>query len=259
MMKLQLLLQRSFRYAIRQRICSIFPTIFFEILFPTILIFLLLFIRYASNVLIKDFAQNPTNLPEYFNRTICSQQLERTSRRCFQKSSFSTSKLIFQPKNDEIDRFVDLVRKKSIEFGCDRIQITSETLSDDRQREYLQNETIIVNFQTTNNLRTERKLNYQIFVQMSNRLMKFEPIDYSFLWFSHPNLVSQTSIFPEFADLKIFLDNLLIDFQLNKTFEYQLTQRSISCPPFRRDFLFESSPISVILVLILIDFVFLIP
>jgi hypothetical protein len=42
---------------------------------------------------------------------------------------------------------------------------------------------------------------------------------------------------PEFTDVKIFIDSLLISYQSNRPMEYELERTALTCTPFRRDFL----------------------
>ncbi|CAF3526948.1 unnamed protein product [Rotaria sp. Silwood1] len=92
----------------------------------------------------------------------------------------------------------------------------------------------------------------------------------SFISFLHPTLIPdrsnitdsdnrEGSELPEFTDVKMFIDSLLIDYQTNKTVEFELERSPMTCTPIRRDSLFESGSILPTTILILIDFIFLIP
>ncbi|CAF4202417.1 unnamed protein product, partial [Adineta steineri] len=77
--KLNLLLQRSFRYSYRQRCCRCFPTIFCELLFPLILIGLLALTRYGTNALFEEMNKNSYSDPRNFDhRSQCSQDQNST-------------------------------------------------------------------------------------------------------------------------------------------------------------------------------------
>ncbi|CAF4810977.1 unnamed protein product, partial [Rotaria sp. Silwood2] len=64
---------------------------------------------------------------------------------------------------------------------------------------------------------------------------------------------------PEFTDVKMFIDSLLIGYQTNKTIEFELERSPMICTPVRRDSIFESGSILVTTILILVDFIFIIP
>ncbi|CAF4673197.1 unnamed protein product, partial [Rotaria sp. Silwood2] len=64
---------------------------------------------------------------------------------------------------------------------------------------------------------------------------------------------------PEFTDIKIFIDSLLIGYQTNKTIEFEIERNPMICTPIRRDSIFESGSILPTTILIMIDFIFLIP
>ena len=78
--------------------------------------------------------------------------------------------------------------------------------------------------------------------------------------------------------MKIFIDSLLMSYQMGKTIDLELERAPIRCTPFRRDFIFgksaiislrnihprhffrlESGAVLVTFILLLVDFVFLIP
>lgn len=96
---------------------------------------------------------------------------------------------------------------------------------------------------------------------MPTFLRKNDPIDFSFLSFLHPStsidslslLLStdenasrlafiadrtKKGALPDFGDVKVFVDELLISSQSNRSIEYQLERTPFSCTPFRRDFIY---------------------
>ena len=186
--KLALLLQRAFRYSDREKCCGYCSTILCELFFRLLLLFILLFVRYASNALTSDFTHNSTNtFPEFFNGRRCSQDLDqiaRSSNRCFRNSP---TNLVFQPKNEQIVQLAKLAQKKLNESNCDGIRVWSEMPDDERQRELLHNFTVIVHFSPAKDLKEERKLIYHILVRMPNVVVKNDSIDLSFLSYLHPS------------------------------------------------------------------------
>jgi hypothetical protein len=88
---------------------------------------------------------------------------------------------------------------------------------------------------------------------------------------------NEGSELPEFTDVKIFIDSLLIGYQTNTTIKLELERKSMTCTPYRRDFIFgiikstsisidfvcllflESGAAIVTTVLVFIDLIFLIP
>ena len=114
------------------------------------------------------------------------------------------------------------------------------------------------------NLKEQRKLMYNIIVRMPTVLAKNDPIDLSFLSYLHPSFISdrsnmtnqnkiEGSEFPEFTDVKIFLDSLLISYQSNRSIDVEVKRRPMTCTPFRRDFINGESQTSM-RILIELDF-----
>jgi hypothetical protein len=81
---------------------------------------------------------------------------------------------------------------------------------------------------------------------------------------------------PEFSDVKMFVDSLLVSYQTGVDIGFELERTAMICTPFRRDFIngkvedhsderstltfiSESGSALVTFVIIVIDFVFLIP
>ncbi|CAF3577194.1 unnamed protein product [Rotaria sp. Silwood2] len=74
---------------------------------------------------------------------------------------------------------------------------------------------------------------------MSNTFTKNAPVDMSFVSFSHPTLIAdrsnvmdsnnkEGSELPEFTDIKIFIDSLLIGYQTNKTIEFEIERNPMN-------------------------------
>lgn len=54
------------------------------------------------------------------------------------------------------------------------------------------------------------------------------------------NNEKEGSELPEFSDVKMFIDVLLMEYQTNRPIEYQLERNLMTCTPFRDDFLFSN-------------------
>ncbi len=134
--KLNLLLQRSFRYSRRQRCCRCCPTILCELLFPIILMILLLLARYGTNELIKSLNDNP-----YMNYPRCSQDSNTSTTsskdimgKCFQfppsyeATRFSPgvsnrTNIIFHPVTNDTDQLVQHAQARLRMMNCMNINI----------------------------------------------------------------------------------------------------------------------------------------
>jgi hypothetical protein len=44
---------------------------------------------------------------------------------------------------------------------------------------------------------------------------------------------------PEFTDIKMFVDSLLMEYQTNRAIQYELERNLMTCAPYRNDFLFS--------------------
>ncbi len=44
---------------------------------------------------------------------------------------------------------------------------------------------------------------------------------------------------PEFADVKLFVDTLLMEYQSNRSIQYELQRNLMACTPYRDDYLFS--------------------
>ncbi|CAF1011366.1 unnamed protein product [Rotaria sordida] len=294
--KLNLLLQRSLRYSYRQRCCGCCPTILCELLFPLIIIGLLALARYGTNALIREMNGNSDSNSRGFGGPLCSQNINTTTTilskdlftKCFKfppsykgrkwslldsNTISNKTNIIFQPMTNETNELVILAKTRLTKMNCKDTKIWSQNINDGNDTYLLQNEienTIIIDFGSTSNLKTERNLDYNIMVRASNVFIKNAPVDMSFISFLHPTFIpdrsnvtgsdnQEGSELPEFTDVKMFIDSLLIDYQINKTIEFELERSPITCTPVRRDSIFESGSILVTTILIMIDFIFLIP
>ncbi|CAM4906302.1 unnamed protein product [Rotaria socialis] len=293
--KLNLLLQRSLRYSYRQRCCGCCPTILCELLFPLIIIALLALARYGSNALIRELNSNPQSVPKSLDRKLCSQNMNRTTtlskdlfKKCFAFPPSYTPRswealnrgplsnitnIIFQPLTNETKELVELAKNHLTKIQCQNTKIWSEDISDENITSILEDETtnkIIIDFGSTSNLKSKRNLDYNIMIRASNIFKKNSPIDMSFVSFLHPTFIADRSNvtddnnaagseLPEFTDVKLFIDSLLIGYQTNRAIEFEIERDAMICTPIRRDAIFESQSIIVTIVLILVDFIFLIP
>jgi hypothetical protein len=104
-----------------------------------------------------------------------------------------------------------------------------------------------------------------IIVRMPTVRAKNDPIDLSFIWFSHPsinhrvfltlnNLSHLASIsdrsnmtdmkyyegseLPEFSDVKIFIDSLLMSYQTDRYITFEIERNPMRCTTYHRDFMF---------------------
>ncbi|UJR08477.1 hypothetical protein I4U23_012744 [Adineta vaga] len=294
--KLNLLLQRSLRYSYRQRCCGCCPTILCELLFPLILIGLLALTRYGTNALIREMNDNPGTVPRNFDRALCPQHSkdintslsEDLFAKCFQfppsykgrqweyvSSQIVSNKtnFIFRPITNDTNELVKLAQQRLLNMACGDTYVQSQDSNNGNDSYLLQNTTvnsIIIDFDSANTLRTERHLAYDITVRMPNVSVQNDPVDFSFISFLHPTYIAdranvtdskkaEGSELPEFIDVKMFIDSLLMAYQTGKTVDLELERSPMRCTPFRRDFLFESGPILVTLTLLFVDFVFFIP
>jgi hypothetical protein len=44
---------------------------------------------------------------------------------------------------------------------------------------------------------------------------------------------------PQFSDVKMFVDALIIEYQANRTIEYELERNVMACTPFHADYLYS--------------------
>ena len=51
---------------------------------------------------------------------------------------------------------------------------------------------------------------------------------------------------PEFTDVTIFIDSLLIGYQTNKTIEFEIERSPMTCTPIRRDSIFGMLKVNII-------------
>ncbi|CAF4093815.1 unnamed protein product, partial [Adineta steineri] len=290
--KLNLLLQRSLRYSYRQRCCRCCPTILCELLFPLILIGLLALIRYGTNKINTEMNENPNSFPK-FGRPQCSQNRNTTItslstdsiKNCFKfppsyrrreftlfhsQTALDITNFIFQPRTNHTNVLVKRAKMRLKNMNCTNTKVSNQNMDIENDTHLLQNDTentVIINFGSTSNLKNEHSLDYSIMVRMPSIIPKTDPVDLSFLSFLHPTRIPdrsnvtdknnrEGSELPEFSDVKMFIDSLLIGYQTNRTIEFKLERKAMICTPFRRDVLFESGST---LVTIFVDFVYFIP
>ena len=139
--KVQLLLQRSFRYSYRQRCCGCCPTILCELLFPIIMILLLILGWYGLNELTKQSQSSgasggPGSTPERpcsQNMTIPPTSSNEIFAECFRfppsyegtvfddpgsKDVSNRTNLVFQPISTDTDALVRDATARLKELGC---------------------------------------------------------------------------------------------------------------------------------------------
>ncbi|UJR08715.1 hypothetical protein I4U23_012972 [Adineta vaga] len=288
--KINLLLQRSFRYSYRKRCCKCCPTILCELLFPIILIALLVLTHWSVSYL--ETKGNPTlnGVSELVNRQPCSQNVNPPTTlsndlftKCFQFPSVyrgnrwnsyelnrnpDTVNLVFHPMTNETKELVKRTKKRFQDMNCNNINVWSENINRENISRLLQGEKhnliIIDFFDSTNDLKKKRNIAYNIITERPHKMPRNEPIDMSFKSFSHPTRVADRfdelnrgSNFPVFADVKIFIDSLLIGFQTNVKIEYEIEKTPMICTSIRSNILSEGEFLGFMK--FLIDFIFLIP
>ncbi|CAF1308472.1 unnamed protein product [Rotaria magnacalcarata] len=292
--KLILLLQRSVRYSYRQRCCKCCPTILCELLFPIIIILLLILSRYG----ISSLAEKQTNdrsVAETFSKQQCSQDFNTppTSSNnifinCFKfppsYNDFHWSKqslddisdktnIVFEPDRNDISKLVQLAKIRLNTLKCVNTNVWSQNSDDETDTHLLRNKTIntvIVDFSATSDLKNERNLAYNIIVRTPNTFITNDPIDRSFISYKHPAYIADRSNItdgngekgselPEFTDVKMFVDSLLMEYQTNRQIHFELERNLMTCTPYRNDLLFTSEPILINTIVLMIDAVFILP
>ena len=137
--KLNLLLQRSWRYSYRQRCCQCCPTILCELFFPLLLMVLIVLTRYGTNAAIKNINETPRSP---FHRPRCSQDVNRSIvssneilKKCFQSPSrYEETELsgnisrkinmIIQPTTNETNQLLQHARDRLTRMNCTDVQIS---------------------------------------------------------------------------------------------------------------------------------------
>ncbi|CAF4083873.1 unnamed protein product [Adineta steineri] len=296
--KLNLLLQRSLRYSYRQRCCRCCPTILCELLFPLILIGLLALTRHNAEALSKvvndpllvSRSSYDNECPQDRDITITTSLSTDSIKNCFKfpqsykqhepGSSYSGTDLgltnfVFHPIINDTNVLVERAKIRLKNMNCENIKVWNQNIDDKDVSHLLQNEienVVIIDFNSTSNLKNGHNLDYNIMVRMPSIIPKTDPVDLSFLSFLHPSFIpdrsntfnSYSSYYedtklPEFSDVKMFIDSLLIGYQTNRNIEFELQRKPIICTPYRRDFLFESGRVLVGISVLFIDFVYFIP
>ncbi|CAF1239735.1 unnamed protein product [Adineta ricciae] len=292
--KLNLLLQRSLRYSYRQRCCGCCPTILCELLFPLVLIALLALVRYGTNALVRELNDKPGKAPPGLDRLLCpynSSEVKISSSnelftKCFafppsykgntlkpRQDYSNKTHFIFRPITNDTNELVKWARQRLINMSCLDTHVQNQDMNignDSYLLQYTAVNSILIDFDSADNLKNGRQLSYDITVRTPSIRAKNDPVDYSFISFLHPTLVAdrsnvtdknknEGSELPEFIDVKMFIDSLLMSYQTGKTIDLELERAPMRCTPFRRDFIFESGAVFVTFILLLVDFIFLIP
>ncbi|CAF1375172.1 unnamed protein product, partial [Rotaria sordida] len=292
--KLNLLLQRSVRYSYRQRCCKCCPTILCELLLPIIIILLLILNRYGINRLAEK--QNTDgNLPGSFSKHPCSQDINipPTSSNdiftnCFKfppsynggrwgshshDDVSNKTNIVFEPNRTDINELVQRATTRLATMKCNNTNVWGQDPNDEMDMQLLQYKhinTVIVDFSATSDLRKERNLAYNIIVRAPNIILKNDPIDRSFISYKHPGYISDRSNttdnnaikgseLPEFTDVKMFVDSLLMEYQTNHQIQFELERNLMTCTPFRNDYLFTSESNFLTTIILMIDAVFIVP
>ncbi|CAF3666934.1 unnamed protein product [Rotaria sp. Silwood1] len=292
--KLTLLLQRSVRYSYRQKCCTCCPTILCELLFPITIIILLSLSRYGINRLAEMQKDNGT-LPGTFSKHPCSQDLNAppTSSNdiftnCFKfppsynasrwdthskKDISNKTNIVFEPDRTDINELVEHAEMRLTAMKCDNAKVWSQNPNDETDMNLLQNNTVntvIVDFSSTSNLKKERKIAYNIIVRTPNVLLNNDPVDRSFISYKHPGYIpdrsnstdsngNKGSELPEFTDIKMFVDSLIMEYQTNRQIQFELERNLLSCTSFRNDYLFTSESNFINSIILMIDAIFIIP
>ncbi|CAF4218000.1 unnamed protein product, partial [Adineta steineri] len=213
----------------------------------------------------------------------------RRLRLCYSKTASSITNFVFQPITNDIKVLVERAKTRLKNMNCTNIKVSNQNMGDKNDSHLLQNETkntVIIDFGSTSNLKNRHNLDYKMIVQTSSIVPKTDPVDLSFLSFLHPSFIrDQSNVMdshdydfeaatspnfsyakmpigsrlPEFSDVKMFIDALLIGYQTNRNITFELQRAPITCTPYRRDFIFESGSAYVTIVLMFIDFVYFIP
>ncbi|CAF4193173.1 unnamed protein product, partial [Adineta steineri] len=297
--KLNLLLQRSFRYSYRQRYCRYCPTILCELLFPLILIGLLALIRHEPKALFewinKDYPSVSTSLnnlrcPQIENTTITTSLSTDSIKNCFKfppsykrrgfrlfysGTALDITNFVFQSRTNDTNVLVKRAKIRLKNMNCTNTKVSNQNMDDKNVSHLLQNETkntVTIDFGSTSNLKNGLNLDYNIMVPKLDIIPKTDPVDLSFL---HPSFIPDRSNIigsysnnseylslrlPEFSDVKMFIDALLIGYQTNRNITFELQRTPITCTPYRQDYLFfEPTGVLVGIALIFIDFVYFIP
>ena len=133
--KLNLLLQRSWKYSYRQRCCRCCPTILCELLFPLLLMVLLVLTRYGTNAAMKKINENPSSP---LHRPRCAKDANTSMvsskdllSKCFQypprywKTNASEKiNMIIQPMTNETNDFLQHARNRLRAMNCTDVQIS---------------------------------------------------------------------------------------------------------------------------------------
>ncbi|CAF4006025.1 unnamed protein product [Rotaria sordida] len=160
--KINLLLQRSFRYSYRKR-CSL--------------------IRYGSNAFMKEMNGNSGSVLRGLNRRSCSQNIDPTTtlsndllKKCFKfpasysgrrwisfesERIFDNINLVFHPMTNETEELVKRAEKHLEQMNCINMKVWSQNINDGNYSYLLQNQeedTVIIDFGSITNLKNKRNI-----------------------------------------------------------------------------------------------------
>ncbi|CAF4369494.1 unnamed protein product, partial [Adineta steineri] len=136
---------------------------------------------------------------------------------------------------------------------CDQTaKVLSKNRNDEEDIHLLQNKTVntvIVDFSATSDLKHGKNLIYNIMVRIPNTFLKNDPVDMSFVAYKHPSYIPDRSNatsndgkmgsdLPEFTDVKMFVDSLLMGYQKDRQIQYELERKVMTCTPSRNDYLY---------------------
>ncbi|CAF1197235.1 unnamed protein product, partial [Adineta steineri] len=211
-------------------------------------------------------------------------------RFCLSETAVSITNFVFRPITNDTNVLVERAKTRLKNMNCTNIKVWNQNMNDKNVSHLLQNEkknTVTFDFGSTSSLKNGHNLDYNIMVPMPDIIPKTDPVDLTFLSFLHPSSIrdrsdvidrpdydfedsrspnfsyakmSIGSRLPEFSDVKMFIDALLIGYQTNRNITFELQKAPMTCTPYRRDYLFfESGSPLVIIVVMFIDFVYFIP
>ncbi|CAF4255407.1 unnamed protein product, partial [Rotaria sordida] len=187
--KINLLLQRSFRYSYRKRRSLI---------------------RYGSNAFMKEMNENSESVLRGLNRRSCSQNINPTTtlsngllKKCFKfptiysgrgsilsesERIFDKINLVFHPMTNETEELVKRAEKHLEQMNCNNMKVWSQNINDGNDSYLLQNQedTVIIDFGSITHLKNKRNIDYNIMVRKPYTISKNDPIDISFISFLHP-------------------------------------------------------------------------
>ncbi|CAF3818339.1 unnamed protein product [Rotaria sp. Silwood1] len=235
--KLGLLLQRSVRYSYRQRCCKCCPTILFELLFPITIIILLMLSRYGINRLAEK-QNHDGSLPGTFSKRPCSQDINIPTT---SSNDIFTNCFKFPPSYTR-DRW----NSHSPDDVSNETNIVLEPARTD-VNELVQHAIIRLAAMKCDNTNICKHHHFKCLGYISDRSNITD------------NNGNKGSELPEFTDVKMFVDSLLMEYQTNRQIHFELQRNLMICTPFRNDLLFTSESNLINIILLMIDAVFIVP